>query len=147
MTDREWQKISPLLPVARPTGRPRKHDLRQILNAIFYLLQSGCQWDMILREFPPWLAVYRYFRYWRMDGTWAHIYHSLYQSIRNLEGREASPSYAIIDSQSARTGAEARKMMVGFDAPSRRRSACRWAKGKKVKGRKRHIIVDTLGCV
>ncbi len=134
MTDREWDKIAPHLPAAKPTGRPRKHDLRQIVNAIFYLLQSGCQWDMLPRDFPPWQTVYRYFRDWREGGTWAHIHDCLYRQTRDLEGREESPSFAIVDSQSTKTGPDAREM-VGFDA------------GKKVKGRKRHIIVDTLGMI
>ena len=134
VTDREWKKICPHLPVAKATGRPRKHDLRQIVNAIFYLLQSGCQWDMLPRDFPPWQTVYRYFRDWHYEGTWARIHDALYCDIRDLEGREASPTFAIVDSQSVKTGSDAREM-VGFDA------------GKKVKGRKRHIIVDTPGMI
>ena len=134
MTDRDWSKIAPHLPACKATGRPRKHCLRQIVNGIFYLLQSGCQWDMLPRDFPPWQTVYRYFRDWRNDGTWARVHDALYRDIRYLEGRKESPSFAIIDSQSTKTGPDAREM-VGFDA------------GKKVKGRKRHIIVDTLGMI
>ena len=134
MTDREWAQISPHLPASKPTGRPRKHSLRQIVNGIFYLLQSGCQWDMLPKDFPPWQTVYRYFRNWRNDGTWTRIHDALYRDIRDLEGREESPSFAIIDSQSVKTGPDAREM-VGFDA------------GKRIKGRKRHIIVDTLGMI
>ena len=134
MTEREWAKISPHLPASKATGRPRKHSLRQIVNAIFYLLQSGCQWGMLPKDFPPWQTVYRYFRDWRNDGTWARVHDALYRDIRDLEGREESPTFAIIDSQSTKTGPDARKM-VGFDA------------GKKVKGRKRHIVVDILGMV
>ncbi len=132
MTDPEWEKILPYLPKAKPTGRPRKHSLRHIMDAIFYLLQSGCQWDMLPKDFPPWQSVYRYFRDWRKDGTWDHIHDALYRKLRDLEGRDESPSFAIIDSQSTKTGPDAREM-VGYDA------------GKKVKGRKRHIVVDTLG--
>lgn len=134
MTDREWSFIAPLLPAASSRGRPRKHDPRVIVNGIFYLLQSGCQWDMLPRNFPPWQTVYRYFRGWQDDGTWSHIHDVLYCQTRDMEGHEESPSFAIIDSQSAKTGPDARDM-VGFDA------------GKKVKGRKRHIIVDTLGLI
>ena len=131
-TDKEWERILPQLPQAKVRGRPRKHDLRRIVDGIFYLLQSGCQWDMLPKDFPPWQTVYRYFRDWRRDGTWARLHDALYRDIRDLEGREESPSFAIVDSQSVKTGPDAREM-VGFDA------------GKKVKGRKRHIVVDTLG--
>ena len=134
MTDKERDKIRLHLPPAKPTGRPRKHDLLEIVDAIFYLLQSGCQWDMLPREFPPWQTVYRYFRGWNEDGTWTRIHDALYRDVRDLEGREESPSFAIVDSQSAKTGPDTREM-VGFDA------------GKKIKGRKRHIIVDTLGMI
>ena len=131
-TDKEWERILPQLPKAKVRGRPRKHDLRRIVDGIFYLLQSGCQWDMLPKDFPPWQTVYRYFRDWRKDGTWARLHDALYRDIRDLEGREESPSFAIVDSQSVKTGPDAREM-VGFDA------------GKKVKGRKRHIVVDILG--
>ena len=95
MTDKERKKIQPHLPVAKRTGRPRKHDLLEIMDAIFYLLQSGCQWDMLPKDFPPWQTVYRYFRDWRKDGTWARIHDALYRDLRDLEGREESPSFAI----------------------------------------------------
>ena len=134
MTDKEWERIAPHLPAKKSTGRPRKHNLRHIVNAIFYLLQSGCQWDMLPKDFPPWQTVYRYFRNWRTDGTWMRIHDALYRDMRNLEKRKQSPSFAIVDSQSVKTGPDAREM-VGFDA------------GKKVKGRKRHIVVDTLGMI
>lgn len=134
MTDREWSFIASLFPAGKRLGRPRKHSFRVLVNGIFYLLQSGCQWDMLPRSFPPWQTVYRYFRDWQNDGTWAGIHDALYCQMRVLEGREESPTFAIVDSQSAKTGPDAREM-VGFDA------------GKKIKGRKRHIIVDTLGLV
>jgi len=132
VTDREWALISPLLPRAKPGGRPRVTCLRRVIDAIFYLLQTGCQWRMLPRDFPPRSTVYGYFRRWRDDGTWGRVHDALYRRCRDLEGREESPSAAIIDSQSVKTGAEARDM-VGFDA------------GKRVKGRKRHIVTDTLG--
>ena len=120
-TDKEWERILPYLPKEKARGRPRKHDLRRIVDGIFYLLQSGCQWDMLPKDFPPWQTVYRYFRDWHRDGTWARLHDALYRDIRDLEGREESPGFAIVDSQSVKTGPDAREM-VGFDA------------GKKVKG-------------
>ena len=132
MTDREWALIAPLLPAARPGGRPRTTCLRRVANAIFYLLQAGCQWRMLPRDFPPRSTVYGYFRAWITGGVWAHVHDVLYRRTRELEGRDESPTAAIIDSQSVKTGAEAREM-VGYDA------------GKRVKGRKRHLVTDTLG--
>ena len=134
MTDREWGRIKPHLPPPASTGRPRTTCLRAIVNAIFYLLQSGCQWDMLPGDFPPWQTVYGYFRDGRRNGTWEPIHDALYRDIRILEGREASPTLAIIDAQSTKTGPDARGD-VGFDA------------GKNVKGRKRHIVVDMLGMI
>ena len=115
MTDREWALIAPLLPAARPGGRPRTTCLRRVANAIFYLLQAGCQWRMLPRDFPPRSTVYGYFRAWITGGVWARVHDVLYRRSRELEGRDESPTAAIIDSQSVRTGAEAREM-VGFDA-------------------------------
>ncbi len=132
VTDREWALIAPLLPAARAGGRPRTTCLRRTVNAIFYLLQAGCQWRMLPRDFPPRSTVYGYFRAWIAAGVWAHIHDVLYRRTRELEGREESPTAAIIDSQSVKTSAEAREM-VGYDA------------GKRVKGRKRHLVTDTLG--
>ena len=132
VTDREWALIAPHLPAARPGGRPRSTCLRPVVNAVFYLLQTGCQWRMLPRDFPPRSTVYGYFRAWIAAGVWAHLHDVLYRRTRDLEGREESPSAAIIDSQSVKTGADAREM-VGFDA------------GKRVKGRKRHLVTDMLG--
>lgn len=132
VTDAEWKRLEPFMPPPRRRGRPRKTCLRSAVNAIFYLLQSGCQWDMLPKDFPPWQTVYRYFRDWQADGTWERIHDALYQAVRNLEGREESPTLAIIDAQSVKTGPDARGD-TGFDG------------GKNVKGRKRHIAVDILG--
>lgn len=132
VTDREWALIAPLLPAARTGGRRRTTCLRRVVNAIFYLLQAGCQWRMLPRDFPPRSTVYGYFLAWTRAGVWARVHDVLYRRTRELEGRDESPSAAIIDSQSVKTGAEARGS-VGFDA------------GKRVKGRKRHIVTDTLG--
>lgn len=133
-TDREWHLIAPFMPAQPTRGRRRTTDLRHVIDAVFYLLQSGCQWGLLPKDFPPKSTVHFYFRRFEHDGTWARIHDALYRQTRELEGREESPSYAIIDSQSAKTGPDAREM-VGFDA------------GKKVKCRKRHIIVDTLGLI
>jgi len=132
VTDREWALIEPFMPPRSRRGRRRKTDLREVVNAIFYFLQTGCQWRMLPMEFPPRSTVYGYFRRWMRDGRWARLHDALYCACRDLEGREGSPSAAIIDSQSVKTGPNA-KDCVGFDA------------GKKVKGRKRHILTDTVG--
>jgi transposase len=132
VTDREWSLIAPLLPAARSGGRPRSTCLREVINGIFYLLQTGCQWRMLPRDFPPRSTVYGYFRAWIAAGVWAHVHDVLYRRTRELEGRQESPTAAIIDSQSVKTGPEARDA-VGYDA------------GKRVKGRKRHLVTDTLG--
>jgi len=134
MTDREWGFIAPFMPGQPLRGRRRKTDLRSVVAAIFYVLQSGCQWGLLPKDFPPKSTVHHYFKRFRGDGTWSRIHDGLYCQIRGMEGREASPAYAIIDSQSVKTGPEARSD-TGFDA------------GKKIKGRKRHILVDTLGMI
>ena len=132
VTDREWTLIAPHLPAVRPGCRPRSVCWRRVVNAVFYLLQTGCQWRMLPRDFPARSTVYGYFRAWIAGGVWAKLHDVLYRRTRDLEGREESPTAAIIDSQSVKTGAEAREM-VGFDA------------GKRVKGRKRHLDIDMLG--
>ena len=132
VTDREWALLAPLLPAPRRGGRPRSTCLRSVVNAVFYLLQTGCQCRMLPRDFPPRSTVYGYFREWIAAGVWTRIHDALYRRSRVLEGRDESPTAAIIDSQSVRTSAEAREM-VGFDA------------GKRIKGRKRHLVTDTLG--
>ena len=96
VTDGEWALIAPLLPAARPGGRPRLACLRRVVNAIFYLLQTGCQWRMLPRDFPPRSTVYGYFRTWIVAGVWTHVHDVLYRRSRELEGREGSPTAAII---------------------------------------------------
>lgn len=103
LTDKEWAIIKPLIPPARPGGRPRSSDTREVLNAIFYVLRGGIPWRMLPHDLPPWKTVYHYFRAWRMEGVWEEINQALRERERMRQGREPTPSAAIIDSQSART--------------------------------------------
>jgi len=131
LSDREWALLEPLLPAAKPGGRPRSVKLRRILNGVFYLLRSGCAWRYLPREYGPWSTVFHYFRRWRTVGIWEHVHAVLRERLRRELGREATPSAAIIDSQSVKTTEQGGPH--GYDG------------GKKVNGRKRHILVDTLG--
>jgi len=133
LSDVEWQHIEPYLPAPKPGGRPRVHSLREILNAIFYIVRSGCTWRMLPHDLPPWKTVYHYFRLWRQDGTWERINSALRVEVRVAAGREPEPSAAVLDSQSVKTTET--PGVRGYDA------------GKKVNGRKRHLLVDTLGLV
>src|SRR4029077_2764549 len=130
LTDYQWELIGNLVPEAKPGGRPRKWPGRALLNGIFYLLRAGCAWRLLPHDFPPWATVYRYFRRWQADGTWDRIHRVLRAGLRGGDGREEEPSAAIIDSQSVKT--TARGGESGYDA------------AKNVKGRKRHVLVDTL---
>lgn len=131
MTDAEWSMIEGLLPPQRRAGRPRKTDLRQVVNALLYIASTGCQWRMLPGDFPPRSTVQRYFYDWRDRGLMPRISHHLLMEAQEMEGREASPTAGVIDSQSVKTTESGGP--CGFNA------------GKKVKGRKRHILTDTLG--
>ena len=103
LADVEWKIVEPLIPPAKPGGRPRETDMRDVLNAIFYLLRTGCAWRLLPHDFPPWGTVYTYFRKWKTDGTWKAIHDTLHQKCRKQDGREPEPSAAILDSQSVKT--------------------------------------------
>jgi len=132
LSDKEWGIIKPHFPCPRTNrGRKRVHSYREILNAIFYLLRSGCAWRMLPHEFPPWKTVYHYFHLWRLTGFWERINASLRTELRIAYGRKPESSAAILDSRSVKTTET--PGVRGYDA------------AKKVKGRKRHILVDTIG--
>ena len=103
LTDEQWELLSPLLPAAKPGGRPRTVELREILNAILYVLRTGCAWRMLPHDLPPWQTVYKYFRGFSEDGTWERVHDAIRPNVREGEGRSAMPTAAIIDSQSVKT--------------------------------------------
>ena len=103
LTAAQWALIAPLLPPAKPGGRPRTTQLREVINAVFYLTRTGCSWRMLPHEFPPWGTVHYYARRWRLDGTWECLMNALRAQVREQVGRQPTPSAAIIDSQSVRT--------------------------------------------
>jgi putative transposase len=133
LTDEQWALLEPLVPAARPGGRPRKTDMRAVLDALFYHTREGGSWRALPHDFPPWKTVYNYFEAWRDDDTWQRMLDTLRERVRTRAGRQATPSAGAIDSQSARTAEGG--------------SGCGTDGGKNVRGRKRHILVDTLGLV
>ena len=134
LTNEQWELLSELIPEAKPGGRHCQVQMQAVVNAIFYILCAGCAWRMLPHDFPNWKTVYHYFRQWRKDGTWHMIHERLRQWVRVSCDREPSPTEAVLDSQTVETATMV-SIAVGYDA------------GKQTKGRKRFMLVDTLGLV
>jgi putative transposase len=132
LSDAQWTRLQLSLPAPKAQGRPRTHSLRDVFDAIFYVLKSGCHWRLLPHDFPPWSTVYYHFRRFRVSGLWFLILKALRVAERERVGKNPQPTAAIIDSQSVKSVEESARLS-GYDAH------------KNVKGRKRHMLVDTLG--
>jgi putative transposase len=133
LTDREWALLAPLIPPPKPGGRPAVHDRRELVDAMLYWLRSGCAWRLLPHDFPPWQTVYHYWRLWRQQGLWERVLAALREQERSRQGRNPTPTAVILDSQSVKTTEKGGPR--GDDG------------AKKLSGRKRHLLVDTLGLV
>ncbi|MGI8762293.1 MAG: IS5 family transposase [Jatrophihabitantaceae bacterium] len=133
LSDEQWAVIEPLVPAVRCGGRPEKHPRQAIVNAIFYVVRTGCSWRQLPHDFPPWQTVFWYFKQWRADGTVDRLHDALRARVRDSAGRDPMASAGIVDAQSVKGADTVGAGSRGFDA------------GKKVNGRKRHIVVDTMG--
>jgi putative transposase len=131
MTDRQWNCIAKLVPPPKPGGRPRSLDMRQVINAMLYIVVTGAQWRMLPKDYPNWKSVYHYFRLWQKDRIWPRIHDTLRAQVRRRAGRHKHPTAGSMDSQSVKTTQV--PGIRGYDS------------GKHINGRKRHILVDTLG--
>ena len=139
LSDEEWAHLKTYLPASKLPGRMRVHTLREIFDAIFYILKSGCPWRLLPGDFPPWQTVFYHFRRFRLSGLWHRIFTILRVTERKRDGKDPNPSAAIVDSQSVKTTEESAGWK-GYEAHSNGYDA-----HKNVKGRKRHLLVDTLG--
>jgi putative transposase len=135
ISDSEWDLIKSMIPTERKRkrGKKREVDMREVVNAIFYILRAGCSWRMMPHDLPAWQTVYSYFQRWQRKGVWEKIHTSLRSQLREISGRDVEPSAGIIDSQTVKTTEKGGTK--GYDA------------GKKINGRKRHILVDTMGLI
>lgn len=133
VTDKQWKHMHHLIPQAQQRGRPIGHARRDIVNAILYVVRTGCPWRLLPKDFAPWQTVYGYFRTWRKKGIWQLIHDELRSAVRRKVGKKPSPTAGILDSQSVKIADQAGER--GYDA------------GKKITGRKRHLLVDTLGMI
>lgn len=133
LIDAQWALVDPLLSATKGGGCPEAHPRREIVNAILYLVRTGCSWRQLPKEFPPWGTVYWHFRRWRADGSLDRLHDALRDAVRDAEGRDEQPTAAIIDAQSVKGADTVSSSSRGYDA------------GKKVNGRKRHVVVDTVG--
>ena len=132
-TDREWALLAPLLPASSKLGRPPRYPRRRVLEGILYIVRGGCGWRMLPHDLPPWRLCYYYFMTWRKEGLWQKIHDRLRDAVRLASGKKKAPTAAILDSQSVKVSNHGG--VRGYDA------------GKKVLGRKRHLLVDTLGLI